>query len=1050
MFGSFFTFGPSIVESGSFYVINGINVFQFQADLKTAYGTTVIANRVIKRLSSTRFKIHKFFMVELTWLLEDMVNNQNKSKQRYFRISLQTYRLLLDLVKKETWIASAYQEYTPYNLSHALRRFRYKPFPDQLEFLQQYAALKQGFQLKGTLLDSEPGSGKALSLDANILTPTGFIKMADVRVGTTVIGSQGQPTTVSAIYPQGDVQLYTITFGDGRTEECCADHLWQVYHSGLNVTVTTRELIKYFAKPNRRKIMIPMMSGEYHGQFSPQDFPMDPYVLGVILGAARATTSGTKLTCSDKEVITAIVPELKRLGFKLIQRDAINYRVASLDNDLFTFTTFLTDIGVPSFTSEDKALPKYLLNASYTARMSLIQGLTDACGKTKHNTLVMFVSASRRLARQYQYLIRSIGGYARLEQRESLFKHQGKYKKGKMSYKILIKTTQDRALFLHSKKKQHLTQQPDETIESLKLEIVSIEPSRVAPAQCITVEAKDRLFICSSFIVTHNTYTSLVWSTMISPYKTIILVPKHLIHDPWLDHLLPEGNRYAFTTPPKVWVSTSKTDPLKANAEFYIFYKEQIRKEEWEGLSFDKLITALSRNGAEPLKMIIDESHNYNEIGSQQTQGMIKFASHPFIGDVLPMSGTPIKAQGRETYPLFCVIDKYFDRFVREDFLKLYSRDNYHLNELLAHRLGRIKFTISTVQGMGTPPEPELIKLNFPGVERFTLSNIRAEMINYIQERIQYYRENMPGFLYDFNQYLLNYEETLGEDEQAKIELTEYRNTVSYFRKRGYNSFTDSDKSQFCKQVEEKIEAQLRGEDLRYFRFITPAIKYLPLKVKGEALGNVLGKARIEAVTSAVDHLDITGLIRKGEGKTAVYSMFLEAINHAYKKVKEEGCSPLLIHSNSKDDVNKVVRQLDTPKYDSIFTTFSTLSEGVPLLMVNQILLLNAPWREYVLKQTIARAYRKGQTRKVYVWLVDLDTGNEENVSSRTINVMTYFKEQVDQLLNGGLGVNEVAGANMKFNDNAEFQLEDLVPFDLPFFKSRPKFKERSFISLFD
>lgn len=1047
MFGNFFTFGPSIVESGSFYVINSINVFQFQLDLKTAYGTTVIANRVIKRLSSTRFKIHKFFMVELTWLLEDMVNHQNKSKQRHFRISLQTYRLLLELVKKETWIATTYQEYAPYNVQKALTRFRFKPFPEQLEFLQQYASLKQGFQLKGTLLDSEPGSGKALSLDSNVLTPKGFSKMRDIAVGSTVIGSNGQPARVTAVYPQGEVQLYKITFSDGRTEECCENHLWSVRHCGLNVTITTRELIKHFAKPNRRKITIPMLNGEYNGEFSPEDFPMDPYVLGVIMGAARDTLSGTKLTCSDKAIITAIVPELNRLGFKLIQRDAINYRIATLTNDLFGFGKFLKDIGIESFTSTDKMFPKYLLNASYTARMGLIQGLTDACAKTKQNVAVIFVAPSKKLAKQYQYLIRSIGGYAKLEQRESLFKHQGEYRKGKMSYKILIKTQHDKLLFLHSNKKHYLT---DKESEEVYLEMVNITPSRVAPAQCITVDTQDHLFVSTSFVLTHNTYTSLVWSAMISPYKTIILVPKHLITDPWLDHLLPTGNRYAFTTPPNVWVSTSKTDPLKANAEFYIFYKEQMRKDNWEGWSFDKIISGLSRNGAEPLKMIIDESHNYNEISSQQTQGMVKFASHPFIGDVLPMSGTPIKAQGRETYPLFCVIDKYFDKFVRDDFLKLYSRDNYHLNELLSHRLGRIKFTINAIQGIGAPPEPEVIRLKFPGVERFTLANIRAEMISYIQERIQYYRENMPSFLYDFNQYLLNYEETLGEDEQARKELAEYRNTVNYFRKYGYNSFADADKSQYCKKIEAQIEAQLRGEDLRYFRFIAPAVKYLSLKVKGEALGNILGKARIDAVTSAVDHLDITGLIRKGEGKTAVYSMFLEAINHAYEKVKGEGCSPLLVHSNSKDAVNKVVAQLDTPKYDSLFTTFSTLSEGVPLLMVNQILLLNAPWRDYVLKQTIARAYRKHQTRKVYVWLVDLDTGDEENVSSRTINVMTYFKEQVDQLLNGGLGITEVGGASMKFKDNAEFQLEDLVPFDIPFFKTRPKFKDRSFISLFD
>ena len=47
------------------------------------------------------------------------------------------------------------------------------------------------------------GAGKAQPLDAQILTPTGFVCMADIRVGDAIIGQDGGKHYVTGVFPQG-------------------------------------------------------------------------------------------------------------------------------------------------------------------------------------------------------------------------------------------------------------------------------------------------------------------------------------------------------------------------------------------------------------------------------------------------------------------------------------------------------------------------------------------------------------------------------------------------------------------------------------------------------------------------------------------------------------------------------------------------------------------------------------------------------------------------------------------------------------------------------
>ena len=74
--------------------------------------------------------------------------------------------------------------------------------------------------------------GKAQPLDANVLTLDGFRPMGLLRLGDRLASVDGEPSTVVGIYPQGERQVYRVTLADGRSTECCAEHLWRVHFRG--------------------------------------------------------------------------------------------------------------------------------------------------------------------------------------------------------------------------------------------------------------------------------------------------------------------------------------------------------------------------------------------------------------------------------------------------------------------------------------------------------------------------------------------------------------------------------------------------------------------------------------------------------------------------------------------------------------------------------------------------------------------------------------------------------------------------------------------------
>lgn len=72
------------------------------------------------------------------------------------------------------------------------------------------------------------GSGKALPMDALVLTPQGWVKNAEISPGMEVCHPDGGTSTVHSIHRQGAIPGVRLHFSDGRTADCSRDHLWHI------------------------------------------------------------------------------------------------------------------------------------------------------------------------------------------------------------------------------------------------------------------------------------------------------------------------------------------------------------------------------------------------------------------------------------------------------------------------------------------------------------------------------------------------------------------------------------------------------------------------------------------------------------------------------------------------------------------------------------------------------------------------------------------------------------------------------------------------------
>jgi len=362
--------------------------------------------------------------------------------------------------------------------------------------------------------------GRAQPLQTKVLTPLGWQEIGSLDEGDWVIGSNGLPTQVLGVYPQGRKQVFCVTMTDGSSTLACAEHLWPVRtasdkRTGRPVRILeTREMIGRLRAAHQYRYESPLLFAPV--EFDAREVPLDPYALGLLIGDGCITGKNTPtFATADPELAESLEHYID--GVRLKRKSSVDYVLRNVNGGrggvivANPVTHALRELGLCGTRSSTKFIPEEYLYNSAEARLAMLQGLLDTDGgpvvQEDRTCRIQFSTNSYRLREDIIFLVRSLGGVTYSRIRRMRAKKPG-LARGRIvahradSYVVDIRLPGELQPFRLRRKAEIYAQHGGgRPMRSIK----DIEPAGVQETVCIRVAAPDHLYVTEDFILTHNT-----------------------------------------------------------------------------------------------------------------------------------------------------------------------------------------------------------------------------------------------------------------------------------------------------------------------------------------------------------------------------------------------------------------------------------------------------------------------------------------------------------------------------------------------------------------
>ncbi|KIA73386.1 hypothetical protein ANMWB30_23130 [Arthrobacter sp. MWB30] len=366
--------------------------------------------------------------------------------------------------------------------------------------------------------------GNAAGMNTLISTPLGWTRMGDIQVGDEILTPFGTVTMVTGVYPKGIRPVYRVTLRDGSSSEVCHQHLWQVERWTSSITylggkdengkrrdvgsgpggktaervteiVDTDEL-KQRVESGQQIDLPRIMPLAYSGSV----LPVDPYVLGVILGDGHLDSRNGFVYISKGD--SFLIDELRRRGvsvsdYGIAVNGAHKYGIKGIG-------ALMRELGLAGKRAWEKSIPEQYLYGTVQERLDLLRGLMDTDGTVSEKGEMEFCSVSRDLAEGVQALVRSLGGRVGINVKTNVMHTSPKQltkKAARDAYRVQNIRLQELNPFLLPRKAERWVQRDDNSGNR----VVSVEYVRDEQVQCISVADERHLYVMNDYMPTHNT-----------------------------------------------------------------------------------------------------------------------------------------------------------------------------------------------------------------------------------------------------------------------------------------------------------------------------------------------------------------------------------------------------------------------------------------------------------------------------------------------------------------------------------------------------------------
>lgn len=446
----------------------------------------------------------------------------------------------------------------------------------------------------------------------------------------------------------------------------------------------------------------------------------------------------------------------------------------------------------------------------------------------------------------------------------------------------------------------------------------------------------------------------------------------------------------------RVWVNTLETGMKKAptwwcsdkggvpgNEKYLIFHYEKLAE----------AVAHLTKLKGKKIAIIVDESHHFNNEKSGRTQLLIELCNKSESNTIVLQSGTPFKAVGAEIVPALFCIDPTFNDELASRFRKIYAASADKALELLMHRLGMISHKVTKAELGLQSPVITNIGVTFDGAEKYTLTEVAKEMKKFIEERTSYYKARQKDDESYYLSVLEKHEKTLRGPQMS--DYKQYLQDVKIIRKSDLRSIGEIIQRANSYENRVIIPGLQQGEVAR-FKEAKTIYKYVVLKIQGECLGQVLGRKRMECSVAISKNFDYEKYIESTTKKTLIYTIYVQALESAVQRLKDIEYQPLAVYGETNKNLASIVEMFEKKaELNPLVATFHSLSTAVPLTMADVMVMLDVPWRDYILQQTISRVSRLGADTQPRIFICNLVTGEEPNLSTRTVDILRWSQQQL-------------------------------------------------------
>ncbi len=370
----------------------------------------------------------------------------------------------------------------------------------------------------------ESGIGKEQPVSEPVLTEKGWVSMGDIQVGDRVFGENGKSYTVTGVFPQGEKDVYEVSFWDGTKTRCGLNHLWNVTFKGRKTRSNPEGLytavlpLEEIMKDYRKEIPVEEGSEKTRPiyrysipinqavEFTELD-DRNLYIKGLQIGGGAMSESPFAFSTTNQEAIEQWISYCRenQVSYQIDKtgmRFSCHYTNApmSADTSLDEVTPWFDKVSLVDFNEQGEKIisDDDLYHIGVFSRRSLLRGILNAGGYA-HRGSLHFTTLFASLRDSVTELARGLGFIAQKYQYTRRLENEDAPDEEIPVYGISIMGSDLDSLSLSDSISSKCNNRP-----YVKF-ITNIQPVGTEQCQCIMVDNPNHMYLTKDYIVTHNT-----------------------------------------------------------------------------------------------------------------------------------------------------------------------------------------------------------------------------------------------------------------------------------------------------------------------------------------------------------------------------------------------------------------------------------------------------------------------------------------------------------------------------------------------------------------